>query len=183
MLQITIPGGEFFNNASQMFTYSKPQTLQLEHSLVSISKWESKWQKAFLSREQKTEEEFRDYVRCMTLTQNVDPEVYCNLTNENIRQIRAYMDNPMTATKLPQKPGRGGPTEVITSERVYSWMIALQIPVEYQKWHFNRLMTLIQLCNLNNEKSVPKNKKSRGDLYAQHRAINQANRARFHSAG
>ena len=183
MLQIIVPAGEFFNQRTQMFSYTTEQRLQLEHSLVSISKWEAKWHKPFLDGHEKNTAEFRDYVRCMTLTQNVDPKVYFNLTNENLRQIKAYMDDPMTATKVPQKNGPGGSREPITSELIYYWMAACQLPPEYQKWHINRLMTLIKLCNAKNAQAMPDKKKKPHELYSQYKAINEANKRRFSSAG
>ena len=98
MLQITIPPMEKWDESKNEFIQTKAQTLQLEHSLVSLSKWESKWKKIFLSEKEKTYEETLDYVKCMTLTQNVDPEVYHNLTQENIDAINKYIDDKMTAT-------------------------------------------------------------------------------------
>ena len=181
MLQITIPSRELWDESTNEFVITKEQTLQLEHSLISISKWESKWQKAFLTKQEKTHEETIDYVKCMTLNQNVDPNVYNYLTNDNIRQINAYIDSPMTATYFSEeKGGRGGRGEQITSELIYYWMIALQIPFECQKWHLNRLLTLIRVCNIKNQ---PPKKRSRREIMSRNAALNAARRKQLNTKG
>ena len=132
MLRITVPAGEMFDEVKQEFISTKEQTLQLEHSLVSLSKWESKWHKAFLSKHEKTAEETLEYIKCMTVTQNVDPNVYNFLTSENIRQVNEYIEDPMTATYFAEDRGGKRNNEIVTSELIYYWMIALTIPVEFQ---------------------------------------------------
>lgn len=179
MLQITIPSQEYWDESKQEFVTVKGRTLQLEHSLVSLSKWESKWNKPFLSKEDKTFEETIDYIRCMTLTQNVDPNVYFQLTQENIRQINDYIEAPMTATTISEEPRRGRP-EIVTSEVIYWWMIANNIPPEYQKWHLNRLLTLIRVCNI---KSQPPKKMKSKDIMRQNAALNAARRKQLNSKG
>ena len=180
MLKITVPAAEFWDEIHEEFVYKKEQTLQLEHSLVSLSKWESKWNKAFLGKQEKTDEEILDYVRCMTLTQNVDPEVYTRLSAENYAAINAYIEAPMTATCLIEDKQARGHKETVTSELIYYWMIALNIPFECEKWHLNRLLTLIKVCNIKNS---PKKKMSKKDIMARNRAINEANRRKYHSKG
>ena len=146
MLKLVIPAIEGFNETTCEFVpIAKECVLHLEHSLVSISKWETKWCKPFLSKTPKTREESVDYIRCMTLTQNVDPEVYSRITDEHIRQVNAYMDTPMTATTF-SKDNRPPSRDIITSEVIYYWMIASGIPPEYQKWPLARLLTLINVC-------------------------------------
>lgn len=180
MLRIVIPAAEQFDDATQTFITTKEQTLQLEHSLVSLSKWESKWQKPFLAREPKTTEESIDYVRCMTLTQNVDPNVYLAITPQLLAEVSAYIDASMTATTFP-KSNKGKPNrEVITAEIIYYWMISYNIPFECQKWHLNRLLTLINVCNV---KNGPQKKLSRKELYARNRALNAARRKKMNSRG
>lgn len=181
MLQITIPAAEMWDSRKREFVYTREQILQLEHSLVSISKWESEWCKSFLFTEKKTYEESIDYIRCMTLTQNVKPEIYNNLTNDNIEQINDYIKAPMTAATFSEdnRP-RKNSTEIVTSETIYHWMIALQIPPEYQKWHLNRLIALIRFCEVKNQK--PK-KKSNADIMAQNRALNAARRKQLNTKG
>lgn len=182
MLTIVIPEQDLFDERTNSFIPIRKQKLQLEHSLVSISKWESKWHKPFLGKDKKTTEETIDYVRCMTITQNVDPIVYLGLTSDNIRDINAYIDNPMTATwfnKDDQKK-KNNSGEVVTSELIYYWMIALQIPPEYQKWHLNRLLTLIQVCNIKNQ---PAKKMRRQDILARNRSLNEARKAKYHTKG
>lgn len=180
MLQITVPATEFFDEVHEEFIYKKEVTLQLEHSLVSLSKWETKWKKAFLGKQKKTEEELCDYVRCMTLTQNVDPEVYRRLSFENYAAINAYIDDPMTATHFSTDKQAKGSSEVITSELIYYWMISCNIPVDFQKWHLNRLLTLIRVCNM---KNAPPKKRSQRELMKRNTALNAARRARLGSKG
>lgn len=180
MLPITIPATELWDEANERFIYTKEQTLQLEHSLVSLSKWESKWQKAFLSKKAKTYEETLDYIKCMTITQNVDPNVYQNLTEDNIAQINAYIEAPMTATVFSEQRAGYGGHEVITAELIYYWMIALNIPFECQKWHLNRLLTLIRVCNI---KNAPPKKRSKGDIMRQNAQLNAARRQQLNTKG
>lgn len=173
MLEITVPAAEMFDESTQEFIESKEQTLQLEHSLVSLSKWESKWHKAFLSKREKTFEETIDYIRCMTITKNVDPSVYFNLSKENIEAINRYIEDPMTATYIAEDPNGSIGGDVVTSELIYYWMISLNIPQECQKWHLNRLLSLIKVCNV---KNMPAKKMSQSELMRRHSAINEARR-------
>lgn len=180
MLRITIPATEEWNETKEEFIYTKEQTLQLEHSLVSLSKWESRWKKPFLSKEVKTKEEIIDYIKCMTITQNVDPNVYRCLTEENIKAVNAYINDPMTATTFSDRNKRSPSREIITSEILYYQMIALTIPMECQKWHLNRLLTLIRVCDLKNQK--PK-KQSMRERYTSNAALNAARRKQLNSKG
>lgn len=180
MLRITIPAIEQWDERKQEFVYMKGQTLQLEHSLVSLSKWESKWGKAFLSKNSKTHEETLDYVKCMTLTQNVDPEIYNYLTADNIAQINSYIEAPMTATYFSEDKSAKNNREVVTSELIYYWMIALNIPFECQKWHLNRLLTLIRVCNIKNAPPKKMSKRATASQYAQ---LNAARRKQLNTKG
>ena len=180
MLKIIVPAAEYWDEIHEEFIYKKEQSLQLEHSLVSLSKWESKWNKAFLGKQEKTEEEICDYVRCMTLTQNVDPEVYFRLSAENYARINAYIEAPMTATYFSEEKSTKRNSEIVTSELIYYWMISYNIPVEFQKWHLNRLLTLIKVCNVKNN---PPKKKSRRELMRRNAALNAARRSRLGSRG
>ncbi|NBI91915.1 hypothetical protein D3Z45_15380 [Lachnospiraceae bacterium] len=180
MLKITIPGQEFWDEEKEVFVNTKGATLQLEHSLVSLSKWESKWHKPFLGNGDKTVEETVDYIRCMTLTQNVNPSVYDFITNEIIGQVSDYIDDSMTATWF-SKEDKGSPNrEVITAEIIYYWMIALNIPFECQKWHLNRLLTLIRVCNV---KNAPPEKLSKNEIAKRNAAINAARRKAHKAKG
>lgn len=180
MLKIIVPAAEYFDEINEVFIYKKEQHLQLEHSLVSLSKWESKWNKAFLGKQEKTKEEILDYVRCMTLTQNVDPEVYSRLSAENYAAINQYIEAPMTATRFYEDKTQKGNKDTVTSELIYYWMIAYNIPVEFQKWHLNRLLTLIRVCNVKNS---PPKKRSKREMYQRNAALNAANKRRFNSKG
>lgn len=180
MLQITIPAIEQWDESKQEFINTKEQTLQLEHSLISLSKWESKWEKAFLTKEEKSYEETIDYIKCMTLTKNVDPNVYANLTRDNIIKINNYIAAPMTATRINDNSKGKGSQEQVTSELIYYWMIALGIPSEYEKWHLNRLLTLIRVCNVKNQ---PPRKMSKREIMSQNAAMNAARRKRFNTNG
>lgn len=181
MLQITIPiGPEGWDEVKEEFVKPEEKTLQLEHSLVSLSKWESKWCKAFLTKKKKTDEEVLDYIKCMTITRNVDPDIYDYLTNKNISEIEEYIEAPMTATVVREmnngKPNR----EVVTSELIYYWMLTLGIPFECEKWHINRLLTLIKVCNAKNSKPT---KRSQGQIIRDYAAINEANKKKFNTKG
>ncbi len=161
MLQITVPAVDLWDETKEEFITTKEQVLQLEHSLVSVSKWEAKWCKTFLSKKEKTYEETIDYIKCMTITQNVNPIVYKCLTNENIEQINKYISAPMTATWFSDDNAGTPNREQVTSELIYYWMIALNIPFECQKWHLNRLLTLIRVCNIKNK---PPKKMNRSEI-------------------
>lgn len=180
MLQITIPAVEQWDEDKQEFIVTKEQTLCLEHSLVSLSKWESKWGKPFLSKDTKTFEETVDYVRCMTITQNVDPNIYNFMTNGNIEEVNKYIGSPMTATWFAEDGGGKSSRETITSELIYYWMISLNIPFECQKWHLNRLLTLVRVCNIKNQ---PPKKMSRRDVMSRNAALNAARRKQLNSRG
>jgi hypothetical protein len=181
LLRITIPAVEEWDERKEEFVpRMKEQTLQLEHSLVSLSKWESKWQKPFLSRAAKSYEETIDYIKCMTLTQNVKPEVYDYLTVDNIRQVNEYIESPMTATTFSEEKGGKANREVITAELIYYWMIALNIPFECQKWHLNRLLTLVRVCNI---KNAPPKKMSKRDVMSRNARLNAARRQQLNSRG
>ena len=163
-----------------MFIDPKYQTLQLEHSLVSLSKWESKWNKSFLSKRNLTGEEILDYIKCMTITQNVKPEVYEHLSRDNITEIENYITAPMTATCFAEDKNTKPNRETVTSELIYYWMIALNIPFECQKWHLNRLLTLIRVCNVKNQ---PPKKMGRRDVMRRNSALNAARRQQLNSRG
>ena len=182
MLQITIPAVEVFDERTNEFVIvMEEQTLQLEHSLVSLSKWESKWHKSFLTYGSKmTEEETIDYIKCMTITQHVKPEVYTNLTNDNLRQINEYISDPMTATYFSEDTSKKGGREIVTAELIYYWMIALNIPFECRKWHLNQLLTLIRVCNV---KNAPPKKRSKKDIFSRNAQLNAARRKQLNSKG
>lgn len=180
MLTITLPRTELFDNKKQEFVYIDGKTIQMEHSLVSISKWESRWNVPFISDEPRAEIQKIDYYICMTITQNVTPMDFRALTPELQSKIEAYIAAPMTATILPPPPKRTGKKEVVTSEKIYAAMIANKIPFECQKWHLNRLITLIQLCS---EQNTPPKKASPEEIAAKNRRINEANRLKYKSRG
>ena len=180
MLRITVPATELWDESKEMFISIKECTLQLEHSLVSLSKWESKWCKPFLSKQKMTLEETLDYIRCMTLTQNVPPETYYALTDGNLTEINAYIEAPMTALRLPKEQKGTLNRETITSELIYYWMITLNIPIEFQKWHLNKLLALVKLCNL---KNAPPKKMGKEELMRRNAELNAARRAQFNSKG
>ena len=180
MLKITIPGGELWDESKGEFVYREDQTLVLEHSLISLAKWESKWCKAFLSNKEKTREETIDYVKCMTLTQNVNPEVYDYLTNENIREINEYIAAPMTAAYFAEDKTARHSREPVIAELIYYWMISLNIPVQFEKWHLNRLLSLIKVCNLKNQ---PPKKRSAREIMKRNAELNAARRKKLNTKG
>ena len=180
MLQITIPAEEKWDEINEQFIVIKEHTIVLEHSLVSLSKWEAKWCKPFFSKREKTTEEVIDYVKCMTITQNVNPDVYKCLTKENVEQINNYINAPMTATWFSDEENKKATNRQITSEIIYHWMIALNIPFECQKWHLNRLMTLIRVCDIKNQ---PKKKRTQREIMSRNAALNAARRKKLNSKG
>lgn len=180
MLQIVIPALEYWDEKKEMFVSEKEQVLQLEHSLISLSKWESKWCKSFLSTKELSREENMDYIRCMTITKNVSPDTYRRLTNQHIDQINEYIKAPMTATTFREGRGAKGRKRIITAELIYYWMVAFSIPVEFQKWHLNRLLTLIRVCEIENS---PKKKQSANDILRENAALNAARKAQLKTKG
>lgn len=180
MLRLVIPSIELFEEKTQTFINSKSYELQLEHSLVSLSKWESKWQKPFLTTKDKTNQETIDYIRCMTISQNIDPEAYTFLRKKELDVISDYIGNEMTATTFSQPDQKPTNKEVITAEVIYYWMIAFNIPFECQKWHLNRLLTLINVCSIKNQ---PKKKMGRKAAMNQQRALNEARKAKLNTKG
>ena len=180
MLKIQVRGRELYDEATNTFMSANDTVLQLEHSLISLSKWESKWHKPFLTNTQKTEEEMRDYIRCMTITQNVPDDVYYCMTEENLLTIKNYMEDPMTATWFNDQKNPKSKQKAITAELIYYWMFSLGIPLEWEKRHLNRLLTLIRVCNNEN---APKKKMSRKDIYKQNAALNEARKQRWNTTG
>lgn len=171
---------EGWDEKKQEFVTPKTKVLQLEHSLVSLSKWECKWCKPFFSKEDKTYEEVLDYIKCMTITQNVSEDVYEHLNEDNIKEITDYINAPMTATTFNSNINNGVSREIITSELIYYWMIELGIPVEFQKWHINRLLTLIKVCDI---KKTPPRKMSKSEIMRRNNALNDARRKSLNSRG
>lgn len=173
-------GPEEWDEAAQEFVEPESVTIDLEHSLASLSKWESKWCKSFLSKQEKTLEETIDYIKCMTLTPNVDPEIYNYLSDSNIVDINQYIESPMSATYFYDEKNSGSSKETITSELIYYWMIASNIPFECQYWHLNRLLTLIKVCS---KKNAPPKKMSRSEIMSRNRALNNARRQQYNTKG
>lgn len=180
MLQIAVPGLESWDERTEEFVTGPDTIISLEHSLISISKWESKWHKPFLSNKTPKGEELMDYIKCMTITPNVKDEIYNRLTSDNIDKILKYINDPMTATTITERSGSRRSSEIITSELIYYWMVAMQIPFECQKWHINRLMTLIRICGIKNQ---PDKKMSKRSTMQQNAALNAARRQKLHSRG
>lgn len=180
MLKLKIPVTELYDEIKCEFVTSKEKVLQLEHSLVSISKWEMNWEKPFLSKKAKTEEESLDYIKCMTINANIDESTYTLLNNELMREIEAYIGSAMTATTINQQSTGKKSAEIITSELIYYWMISYTIPFECQKWHLNRLLTLVNVCNV---KNAPAKKNSARETMARNRALNESRRKQLGTGG
>lgn len=179
MLKIKIPSVEAYDEKNNLFINIPETDLQLEHSLVSIAKWESKWCKPFLSKEEKTPEELLDYIKCMTLTQNVNPDVYNFIPNNILAKINKYIEAPMTATTF-REDNKKQSREIITNEIIYYWMVSFNIPFECQKWHLNRLLTLIRVCSV---KNAPQKKMSAREIMARNKALNKARKAQMNTRG
>ena len=179
MLELEVPGFEAFDEEAELFVTVPSKVLRLEHSLVSISKWEAKWKKPFLSTKDKTLEETLDYVRCMTIGQNIDPAVYHGIGPKELEIIQQYIREDHTATtfnNLNTKVGGG----VVTSEQIYYWMTAYNVPMECQKWNLSRLITLLKIASIENS---PKKKMSQRAVMEQNRALNRARRRARGSKG
>lgn len=181
MLTITVPEQELYNERTEEFLTIPSSTLTLEHSLVSISKWEAKWKKPFYDKTEKTPKEVTDYIRCMCVTKNVQPNVFYYLGDENLKKIQEYIADPMTATTFSNHEKGSRRQRIITSELIYYWMISDGIPLDCEKWHINRLLTLIHVFDA--EANTSKNKMSKKDIYSQNAALNAARRAKSKSRG
>lgn len=184
MLKVTIPKRELFDEKSERFIYFDGCELQLEHSLISLAKWESRWHKPFLAKQEKTDLEIRDYIRCMSLNKNVDPKIYNYIPQDVIKGIFNYIEDPMTAVQFGNKdalePGASRRKEVVTAEIIYYWMVTLGIPMQCEKWHLNRLLTLIRVINIKTSPNKPMSKK---DLAARNYKLNKARRAKHGTRG
>lgn len=183
MLQISLPAKRMFNEQTQEFIVVDAMTLKLEHSLISIHRWESKWHKSYMSSQESgrmTVEEAMDYIRCMSLDPNISLDVIGRLSNKNLDDIRQYISDPMTATTFGGSNRKKGKKQIITAELVYYWMTAYGIPFECAKWHFNQLMALIHVCSI---KNAPTHKQSKKQSAANYAALNKARRARTGSSG
>ncbi len=181
MLTINIPERDYFDESTQMFTTIPARTIDLEHSLVAISKWESKYMKPFLNEKPKTTQETYDYIQCMVVGEPCDMLTIQSITYLDLERITNYIQSPNTATTIThhgqQKPNR----EVKTSELIYYWMIAFNIPFECQNWHLNRLLTLINICNIKNDTS---NKKvNPKDTLRRNAALNAARKKAMNTSG
>lgn len=178
-ITISIPETRLWDPVKEEFVYVKEQKLLMEHSLLSVAKWEAEFKKPYLNSEKKTQVETLGYLRCMTLTKNVDPNVYFAIPVNELVRIEKYISDPMTATTInnrDKKPSR----EIITAEILYWQMAQLNIDLEWEKRHFNRLLTLIQVCAI---KSQPPKKMKPGDIARQNKSLNAARRAKHHTRG
>ena len=179
MLKIRLPASDFYDEVNNEFVTFKEVTLRFEHSLTSIAKWEAKWHKAFLTKEDKTNEEMEDYVRCMCLDE-VDEITIRRLNRNDLDRLNKYIEDPMTATWFNDSH-RGRPSrEIVTSELIYYWMIQCEIPFECQNWHLNRLLTLIRVCDV---KNAPPKKMSKSDLMRRNTMLNDARRKKLNTRG
>lgn len=179
MLKLELEAIEIYDEKTQTFATTKPQTIKLEHSLVSISKWESKWKRPFLSKEPKTSEQSIDYIRCMSISGDIDDSIIGRLSEAQSLAILEYIDSDMTATKLP-KNNKTGVSQVVTSELIYYWMIQHNVPFECEKWHLNRLLTLINVCSI---KASPPKKMSKQELARRNSEINAARKRQLNTGG
>lgn len=179
VLEITIPQTSLYDEVNNLFIDVDEQKLTLKHSLVSVAKWEARWHTPFLDKKNKTYEQTIDYIRCMTLNKNVDQSVYKAITNDIIEKVDSYINDSMTAVVFKKDDSSNG-SEIVTAELVYYWMTALNIPYECRKWHFNRLITLIRVCNIKNS---PDKKMSKRQTASHYKELNKARRKKYNSKG
>ena len=180
MLRLVIEGDEVFNEETSTFETFNNVVLDLEHSLLSLSKWESKYQKPFLSSEKKSSEEIFGYLQAMIISPEVDPDAIYRCSQRDITRIQEYIDSSQSATTFGEMPERRGPGEVITSELIYFWMVSFNIPFECQEWHLNRLFSLIRICNLKNSGPA---KMGRHEAAQQRAEINAKRKAELGTSG
>lgn len=176
---IEVPAAELYNKQTGEFIPVKATTLVMEYSLVAVSKWESKWKIPYLSKTKKTEEQTLDLIRFMTLTKHVDPNVYLCFTEQNFRDILAYIEDPQTATKINDRSS-GKKEEILTSEVIYAYMVLQGIPKEFEKWPLNRLITLIRVVSI---KNTPPKKRGRKETLAHYKALNEARKLKYGTKG
>lgn len=184
MFVLNIKEKVLWNEKDQEFVTISPYTIKIEHSLLSIRKWESKWHKPFMTQTQKTQAEQKDYVRCMTIGYELPEEVYATLDAQEMNEVFTYMNEPMTATWFSENDQKQAKSkmgsETVTYEIVYYWMSKLNIPYDCEKWHINSLMTLIKVSML---KEQPSKKMSKRDVMSQNRALNEQRKAKMKSKG
>lgn len=181
MLEIVIREYELFNNETQEFTNYPSIKIELEHSLISLSKWESRWHKPYLNKyAAKTTEEVMDYIKCMTITKRVPDSAYDFLTESQIKEITNYITDPMTATVIQDTNKKSGQGEILTSELIYYYMLTANIPIECEKWHLNRLITLLSICSI---KSQPAKQQSTNEILRNNAALNAARKKQLNTKG
>lgn len=184
MLTIYVNPNEMYNDSKNEFLYFDGGILQLEHSLEAVRKWEARWHIPFLETDEKTYKQIRDYIRCMTLNPVKDPNIYMFLTRKNIDDVVTYIKNPMTATWFSNtnnyKGGKQSAREKITAELIYYWMISLNIPHEYERWHLNQLMTLIKVIT---EKNKKQEKRSPQEIARERQRLNEERKKQYNTRG
>lgn len=179
MLEIEVPETEYFDDATSLFVKRPGKILRFEHSLLSVSKWEAHFEKAFLSKAEKTPEEMLNYIHYMRLDPGPISDLY-SLTKEHFVEINAYMNSKATATTFQDRASGRQSTEIITSELMYYWMTAYQIPFECETWHLNRLMALIKICSI---KNAPQKKMRRSEILARNRTLNEQRLSKYNTSG
>jgi hypothetical protein len=180
MLKLIILGEEHFDEETSEFSTVGDVEIELEHSLLSLSKWESKFKKPFLSDAVKSPEEIAAYIEAMIISPNYPHDIVFRLAQHNIKEVNDYIESTESATTFGVLPERKGKGETITSELIYYWMVAFTIPFECETWHLNRLFSLIRICNIKNSK--PK-KMSRGEIARRNAQLNAERKAKLGTTG
>lgn len=182
MITVTIPAAELFDESKEEYIYTKETAITLEHSLVSVSKWESKWEKPFLSGEKLSGDKLISYIQCMTTTQNVDPNVYKVIPASILKEIEDYISSKQTATWF-RDDKRSASRRTVTSELIYFWMINYGIPFECQKWHLNRLVTLIRVCQEETKANSKNGNSNQAAALKERQALNELRKSKYHTKG
>lgn len=184
MLQLTIPGQRYWDEKDEVFVYPEAIVLELEHSLVTLSKWESEFEKPFLSKDDKTTEELLRYIEIMIQTPNTSPDILQQLTQDNMREINEYINAKMTATWFNDPPNQPPSREIITAELIYYWMISMEMPIDpLEHWHLNRLFTLLKVFSAKNSKQKKMNPAEKKDWLADRQRLNELRKQQMGTDG
>lgn len=181
-------GDELFDEETNTFLHPVGKKLHLEHSLLSISKWEAEWEIPFLNTD-KTSEQSLSYIKCCVLDDDFDELLLNTLSDKNILDFNAYLSKGMTAKKIidlrsslsqKRKSRRPASQKALTSEDIYYSMIQFHVWKECEEWPLQRLLSLLQLCSLKSNSTGEMSKSDQAKFY---REENARRKAKYHTNG